>query len=1380
MHSRFRLKGVLVAVLAVLFAAAAFPGHAAAEPQPGAQRKGFRLFARSLGAMTINKIYCGLSTTGEICVDSTNSSTIGGGFWPKGTVDQYVFNSGLQIAGVIGANGGVWAGDTVGGFFFDPKGTTQHGQEVAPLYNASNPDDINNWPAEACVPNGDASELIFNPLLRTDANDPTGCRKSASQGDVWFISAETNAALRAGRKHPLGIAVEQRGMGWNFPTGNDDILYFVYTFYNVSSLDPADYAAIRPSLRSVLLAQAQTFHSSVATTGVDLPDDGYDMVNVFPAFAADMDVADAGSNYAGVNLPFALGYTYDHAFAQSPGWTFDPSIFSAPFFPGAGFVGVKYLKSPTGPGAIQLFGTTVNGTPFAGAFNDPRDVVQLYRYLSGTLSTAAGDQPCNTGDPAVSRICNVNNTSPQDMRFFQSSTPLTLKPGEFQSIVVAYIFAAPVQTAGCATSCDVKPGDGTILTDRGRLPAGANLVDSISGFRGWSDLNADTLITQDEFSVVPGSLLGKALVAQSVFDNLFLLPFAPSVPDFFLVPGDNQVTVLWKPTSSEATGDPFFAIASSAQLGGANNALYDPNYREFDVEGYRVYRGRVDAPNELTLLAQFDFAGTVITDYTGIVNPTDGCAPEFGVIPTCPENFSPNNKDGTQLTVSEDYELSGQIIQVKAGSGRTPLAVGRIDTVVVAIDSSLTPPDTTFGTVFVPVQAQILKADTLVTRGGSNGSCGPKSVCPELNNSGVPYVFLDRTSRNNFRYFYSVTAFDVNSVESGPTSLESPRVTKSVTPVRAAGNVVSTGSLSTHVVGRGNVFADTVIRVTPTLNSATGTFSGPARPADGTTLAFAGELASQVVGAPGVLLAVLDSLHMGQADLSGCCGAGRPGIPAVYFWTVTTATDTFTYNYAIQQELDDVAPDNRFFNVLQADDPLSSQYGGDSSYTLYGNHVVNVPKTYDAAAWGLGIALGGVGYGGSTRYNGSRWFDGPSPAQNETEKNPIKGACGSGTGACAGIGTGAATTTFNNAGKLTGVTTIHQPLSYTMWNREWRNMEASLSSAVRAADFNVYWGTAGKIDSVLDVTHQVLVPFESDNVVGGGWGVLNTAGQGAGSFDGRATVLTAMDWACVEPLRGTTEQLLDQPDNVFYPCTSAAPFVLSDSVIPGLIAFGAGNNQSTAAAQSSRNAANLAADAGFSIYIAGRITMFELTGGAVPSSGTVWALRSYVGNIKGGKGGPAGDLGPYTFTEGTRPFTAVGAQLQVTYSVTNQVNPASSKALNAVHTVPDPYYVTNGYEQSTDNKVVKFVNLPDKAIIRIYSASGVLVNLLEHPGPTCANVNNVTGVANNPTGGECTWNVRNRNNQVVASGVYFYHVESNSNGGKGRHVGRMTIVNFAQ
>ena len=61
------------------------------------------------------------------------------------------------------------------------------------------------------------------------------------------------------------------------------------------------------------------------------------------------------------------------------------------------------------------------------------------------------------------------------------------------------------------------------------------------------------------------------------------------------------------------------------------NPLYDANYRQFDVEGYRVYRGRINAPNSLRLLAQFDYSGTFISDYGAQVNPGPLCAPELGL-----------------------------------------------------------------------------------------------------------------------------------------------------------------------------------------------------------------------------------------------------------------------------------------------------------------------------------------------------------------------------------------------------------------------------------------------------------------------------------------------------------------------------------------------------------------------------------------------------------------------------------------------------------------------------------------------------------------------------------------------------------------------------
>jgi hypothetical protein len=323
----------------------------------------------------------------------------------------------------------------------------------------------------------------------------------------------------------------------------------------------------------------------------------------------------------------------------------------------------------------------------------------------------------------------------------------------------------------------------------------------------------------------------------------------------------------------------------------------------------------------------------------------------------------------------------------------------------------------------------------------------------------------------------------------------------------------------------------------------------------------------------------------------------------------------------------------------------------------------------------------------------------------------------------------------------------------------WRGMDASLGGAVRAADFKVYWGNPGKIDSVIDVTHNVAVPFMPDSI-GGGFGVLNVSGtSAAGSADGRPTVLTIDDFSCVEPWRtgpaGTSAR-------GFWPaaCASAAPFVLSDSAELNSIALFTG-------ALSGGTTAAPAATPGFILYIAGRISAIVLDSPTLPSA-TVWTLRAYTGWVSGGVGA-AGDLGPYAFTEAIRPFTAIGDELRINFSVTNGVALATKGDLSGVHTVPDPYYVRSAFEVSTDQKVLKFVGLPQDAIIRIYSASGVLVRILEHHAA------NYSGTSISQ-GSEIQWDLRNRNNQVVASGVYFYHVEA----GDARRVGRFTVVNFAQ
>ena len=1287
------------------------PHTAMALQKPGHRRPGFRLFARTVGAMTVNRVYCGLNTDGGICSDSLSSGVAGGGFWPRGTADQYLYDSFTLFAGIVGADGGPWAGKTL---------EVDNVEPLWQLYNYIDPTDAENWPTEALVPKGDATAELFHPLLQ-------GAR-SASQGDVWTMSRDRGA----------GLVLDQRVLGWGFPAGNEDIIYFVFTYYNATASDCSVYGGVRVAIRELLCRQGQVFHDEIAASGTVLPAGGFTIQDAYAGLGVDPDVAHGALNFASVNLPFSMGYAWDNTFSRLESWTFDPVIFASPFFAGSGLVGIKYLSSPV---AAQGQGSALTLFSVYYLFQGPRTSEQLHRYLSGHVDPALGDINCNTGDPVDTHICFVEYGAANDVRFFQSSGPFTLPPGGAASVAVAYIFAAPVKTGGCTPPCAVQPGDPTLLVDPAVLTGGANTIDSLSGYTGFlGDVNGNGVVDQKEITAVPGSLLGKALVAQAVFDGHFLLPFAPEAPRFFLIPGDNQVTVLWRPSASETSGDPYYQLATQPlDASGLPNALYDPNYRQFDVEGYRLYRGRVNSPNSLTLLAQWDYSGTLIADYGGQVNPTEQCAPELSIRSGCPETSPAGGFDsvgpGLARTHHVDYDLVGDIIQVRFGN-RLSLTSG---------------------------PAYVTAADTALVGAGTRGACAP-SACPPLRNTGVPFVYVDRTPRNSFRYFYTVTAFDLNSIQSGTSSLESPRVTRAVTPVRGAPTYVSSGVASTRTSGRGTR-VDSLFLL-PTLDPVTGRFSGPFPASDGISLAFVGAFVSQILDDAGSYSVTLDSLGAGSA---------YDGIPVRYYLTARSgSSETQVVVPVLQDPFSEPAAGAGRFPAAFASDARARIYeGGDSSFSLWGQGTITLAGNYYTSAWGRGCINEAPGFdqGGGCSYNGTRWFDGPSPQRNEALADPT---AGNGATAVApevdrSLPDNAG---FNNAGKLTGVSVIHQPLAYLTMPNFYRDIHGVLGGFKRAADYNVYWSstTPGRVDSVVDVTHNVPLPLDSVPARGmnSGFGVLTQANAQpvAGSFDDR-TELTLADFDCVEPLRhfpaaegripcGSPDDPADGP-----------LYALVRQATLGPIAF--------AATDLSDFQASANTGTGFGLYLAGNLYLIQTD--ALPA-GVVWTLRDYAGAIAGGNGF-GGAQGPYAFYPVARPFSAQGVTVTVNLSVSNLHRPVTAADLRKVHTVPDPYYVTNAFEQTTEGKILKFVNLPEQAIIRIYSSSGILVSLLEHPGPSCQNVN-AAGRPDNATGGECTWNVRNRNNQVVASGVYFYHIEANVNGGTARRVGRMTIVNFAE
>ncbi|HID38800.1 MAG TPA: T9SS type A sorting domain-containing protein [Calditrichaeota bacterium] len=78
-----------------------------------------------------------------------------------------------------------------------------------------------------------------------------------------------------------------------------------------------------------------------------------------------------------------------------------------------------------------------------------------------------------------------------------------------------------------------------------------------------------------------------------------------------------------------------------------------------------------------------------------------------------------------------------------------------------------------------------------------------------------------------------------------------------------------------------------------------------------------------------------------------------------------------------------------------------------------------------------------------------------------------------------------------------------------------------------------------------------------------------------------------------------------------------------------------------------------------------------------------------------------------------------------------------------INVFPNPYYANNPQESNHLNHFVTFNHLPGKAVFRIFNLAGVLIRKLEK----------------NDDSQFFRWDLKNRNNIPVASGVYIVHIE---------------------
>ena len=114
--------------------------------------------------------------------------------------------------------------------------------------------------------------------------------------------------------------------------------------------------------------------------------------------------------------------------------------------------------------------------------------------------------------------------------------------------------------------------------------------------------------------------------------------------------------------------------------------------------------------------------------------------------------------------------------------------------------------------------------------------------------------------------------------------------------------------------------------------------------------------------------------------------------------------------------------------------------------------------------------------------------------------------------------------------------------------------------------------------------------------------------------------------------------------------------------------------------------------------------------------------------------------------------------------------------LAKIRVVPNPYLVTNKAVNSEGTDKVFFTHLPPRCTIRIYTLAGQLVRKIEHVSSTSFNPDERLAQGNK--GGTAEFNLLNRYNQALASGVYIFHVEAQDDKDNviGNKIGRFAVI----
>lgn len=489
--------------------------------------------------LNANRLVMPIYNDGRFGIDVGTGTDQAGGYWPKPLRNFYIFGAGVWF-GYISATG-----ETCVTYGYNPNSGAS---EMVPIIKKDfvsgyegNPDYRvyifpSDWPPpkdKFTVVTRDGDTIVFCP------------QETLSIQDAWCCFSDHDPKKHdPGDTKPISIDISMTCYVWNLPT-NRDMIFIRYDIRNVRC-ETLKQCYVGLVLDADVGAYSDDMMGMVVNRRVTPP---RPMRYVWNERRADSVWVDN------------LAWIYDNDNRESPGRSWERGV------PGA--VAYDFLQTPyalddrndnDGDGLYdreeldsayitnnfpELVDADGDGIPawrdfseieqlgmtackFFPIENDPKNDRERYLAMAGYTHYLRPPQL----DPY-----DDDDATPADKRFLQSSGPFTVPPESTVTLMVAVICAKYGE--------DGEP---------------ANQRDT------WE--------------------LAKASVeAQKVYDNNWLLPAAPLVPNFWVIPGDKKVTVVWD-NSQERVPDPFYRIASRT----------DPTYRQYDFEGYKVYKS-TDAVN---------------------------------------------------------------------------------------------------------------------------------------------------------------------------------------------------------------------------------------------------------------------------------------------------------------------------------------------------------------------------------------------------------------------------------------------------------------------------------------------------------------------------------------------------------------------------------------------------------------------------------------------------------------------------------------------------------------------------------------------------------------------------------------------------------------